>query len=82
VSKANLTNFYTALLCGADCWQLTVRKMGTAGKSFLRMKARKRNDYIRNKVGIGGMNGITKLSKERITIFGKNTGNTVLKLQY
>jgi hypothetical protein len=56
--------------------------MGTAGKSFLRMKDRKLNDYIRNKVGIGGINAKSKLSKESMIIFGKNTGITSFKLQY
>jgi hypothetical protein len=52
-----------------------MRNVGTAGRKILRMKYRKRKDYIRNTVGIGGINAITKLSKESMTIFGKNTGN-------
>ena len=52
-------------LYGADCWQLAVRKMATAEKSLLRMKARKHNEYITDKVGTGGVDSITKLSKQK-----------------
>jgi len=52
-----------------------MRNVETAGKSFLRMKDRERKDCISNTVGVGGINEITKLSKQSMTIFGKNTAN-------
>jgi hypothetical protein len=52
-----------------------MRNVETAGKSFLRMKDRERKDYISNTAGVGVINEITKLSKESMTLFGKNTGN-------
>jgi hypothetical protein len=52
-----------------------MRNVETAGKSFLRMKDRERKDYISDTVGVGGINEIKKLSKESMTMFGKNTGS-------
>jgi hypothetical protein len=56
--------------------------MATAEKSLLRMKARKHNEYKADKMGIGGVNSITKLSKQKKKrACRKNTVDPVLKLQ-